>query len=72
MSAVRFSLIAASSAPNGKPWDARRKLVSWNGKSWGGADVPDIRPDVLRPTPLDDIEGVGVDELHPGRLDDLT
>jgi formate dehydrogenase major subunit len=36
---------AASSAPNGKPWDARRKLVSWNGKSWGGADVPDIRPD---------------------------
>ena len=36
---------AASSAPNGKPWDARRKLVQWNGKSWGGADVPDIRPD---------------------------
>ena len=36
---------AASSAPDGKPWDARRKLVSWNGKAWGGADVPDIRPD---------------------------
>ena len=36
---------AASSAPNGKPWDAKRKLVNWNGKSWGGADVPDIRPD---------------------------
>ena len=36
---------AASSAPDGKPWDATRKLVQWNGKSWGGADVPDIRPD---------------------------
>ena len=36
---------AASSAPNGKPWDEKRKLVNWNGKSWGGADVPDIRPD---------------------------
>jgi len=36
---------AASSAPDGKPWDARRKLVQWMGTSWGGADVPDIRPD---------------------------
>jgi len=36
---------AASSAPNGKPWDPKRKLVQWNGKAWGGADVPDIRPD---------------------------
>jgi formate dehydrogenase major subunit len=36
---------AASSAPDGKPWDARRRLVQWNGTSWGGADVPDIRPD---------------------------
>jgi len=36
---------AASSAPNGKPWDPRRKLVQWGGKAWGGADVPDIRPD---------------------------
>ena len=36
---------AASAAPNGKPWDATRKLVFWNGKSWGGADVPDIKPD---------------------------
>ncbi len=36
---------AASSAPNGKPWDAKRKLVQWNGKAWSGADVPDIRPD---------------------------
>lgn len=36
---------AASSAPNGKPWDPKRKLVQWSGTSWGGADVPDIRPD---------------------------
>jgi len=36
---------AASSAPDGKPWDARRKVVQWTGTSWGGADVPDIRPD---------------------------
>lgn len=36
---------AASSSPNGKPWDAKRKLVQWNGKAWGGSDVPDIRPD---------------------------
>jgi formate dehydrogenase major subunit len=35
----------ASADPSGKPWDARRRLVAWNGKSWGGADVPDMRPD---------------------------
>lgn len=36
---------AASAAPDGKPWDATRQLVEWTGKAWGGADVPDIRPD---------------------------
>ncbi len=36
---------AASSAPDGKPWDPKRKLVQWSGTSWGGSDVPDIRPD---------------------------
>jgi formate dehydrogenase major subunit len=35
----------ASSDPSGKPWDAKRKLVFWNGKAWGGADTPDMRPD---------------------------
>jgi len=35
----------ASSDPSGKPWDPRRRLVGWNGKAWGGADVPDMRPD---------------------------
>ncbi|HEY1392542.1 MAG TPA: molybdopterin dinucleotide binding domain-containing protein, partial [Methylibium sp.] len=36
---------AASSDPTGKPWRADRRLVQWNGSAWGGADVPDIRPD---------------------------
>lgn len=35
---------AASAAPDGKPWDATRKLVQWGGSSWGGSDVPDIAP----------------------------
>ena len=35
----------ASADPSGKSWNPRRKYVVWNGKSWGGADVPDIRPD---------------------------
>jgi formate dehydrogenase major subunit len=35
----------ASSDPSGKPWDPKRKLVFWNGKAWGGADTPDMRPD---------------------------
>ncbi len=33
---------AASSAPDGKPWDATRRLVQWDGKAWSGSDVPDI------------------------------
>ncbi|CAN5483024.1 formate dehydrogenase-N subunit alpha [soil metagenome] len=36
---------AASSAPNGKPWDPLRTVVQWNGSAWGGSDIPDIRPD---------------------------
>ncbi len=35
----------ASSDPAGKSWNAKRKLVFWNGKAWGGSDIPDIRPD---------------------------
>ena len=36
----------ASADKDGKPWDASRKYLAWNGKSWaGGADVPDMRPD---------------------------
>ena len=37
---------AASTDPaTGKPWIASRDLIAWNGTSWGGSDVPDIRPD---------------------------
>jgi formate dehydrogenase major subunit len=36
---------AASTAPDGKPWDPGRTLMYWNGSAWAGADVPDIRPD---------------------------
>jgi formate dehydrogenase major subunit len=35
----------ASADPAGKSWNPRRKYITWNGKSWAGADVPDIRPD---------------------------
>ncbi len=35
----------ASADPSGKPWNPKRRYVFWNGKSWGGADVPDMRPD---------------------------
>ena len=36
---------AASAAPDGKPWDAKRRLVFWNGKQWTGSDVPDYKAD---------------------------
>ncbi len=35
----------ASADPAGKPWDPNRRFVFWNGKKWGGADVPDMRVD---------------------------
>jgi formate dehydrogenase major subunit len=35
----------ASADASGKPWDPNRRFVFWTGKSWGGADVPDMRPD---------------------------
>ena len=35
----------ASCDPNGKPFNPARKLVSWNGTAWGGADVPDFKAD---------------------------
>ncbi|HEV7577523.1 MAG TPA: formate dehydrogenase-N subunit alpha, partial [Caldimonas sp.] len=46
---------AASSAPNGTPWDPRRRLVQWNGTAWGGADVPDIVPNAS-PAAADRVE----------------
>jgi formate dehydrogenase major subunit len=35
----------ASADASGKPWNPHHRLLFWNGKSWGGADIPDIRPD---------------------------
>ncbi len=34
----------ASADMEGRPWDARRKLIEWNGSNWSGFDVPDIAP----------------------------
>jgi len=35
----------ASCDVNGKPFDPSRKLIAWNGKTWGGVDVPDYKVD---------------------------
>ena len=37
----------ASCDPSGKPWDAKRTVISWNAKEnkWAGMDIPDMRPD---------------------------
>jgi formate dehydrogenase major subunit len=35
----------ASTDMKGKPWDPTRKLISWNGTAWTGADVPDYKAD---------------------------
>src|SRR5262249_18503431 len=34
----------ASADAEGKPWDARRPGIAWNGSKWVG-DVPDFKPD---------------------------
>ncbi|CEJ13953.1 Formate dehydrogenase-O major subunit precursor [bacterium YEK0313] len=43
----------ASADIEGKPWDATRKLIEWNGTAWTGYDVPDIaanaKPDQVGP-----------------------
>ena len=35
----------ASCDAKGKPWDAARTVIKWNGKAWVGNDIPDMRPD---------------------------
>jgi formate dehydrogenase major subunit len=35
----------ASCDASGKPWDAKRAVIKWNGEKWAGNDVPDMRPD---------------------------
>ena len=34
----------AGASPDGKPWDAKRSGIRWNGTAWAGNDVPDINP----------------------------
>jgi formate dehydrogenase-N alpha subunit len=52
----------ASADPQGKPWDAKRMLIEWNGTKWVGNDIPDyntaapgsgVGPFIMQP------EGVG-------------
>lgn len=35
----------ASADRNGQPWDTARALLKWNGKTWGGYDIPDFKAD---------------------------
>ncbi|ASW02410.1 formate dehydrogenase-N subunit alpha [Paraburkholderia aromaticivorans] len=35
----------ASCDVSGKPFDPKRKLIAWNGKTWAGADIPDFKVD---------------------------
>ncbi len=35
----------ASCDLNGKPFDAKRKVIGWNGQKWSGVDVPDFKVD---------------------------
>jgi len=35
----------ASCDLQGRPFNPRRSLISWNGKAWGGADIPDFKAD---------------------------
>jgi formate dehydrogenase major subunit len=35
----------ASCDADGRPWDAKRRVVWWSGTKWVGNDVPDMRPD---------------------------
>jgi len=49
----------ASADKNGKPWSENKKYVWWNGQSWTGFDVPDMR---LNAAPD---EGVGSFIMNP-------
>jgi len=40
----------ASADLEGKPFNPNRTLVKWNGKTWGGADVPDYGPTIAPET----------------------
>jgi formate dehydrogenase major subunit len=53
----------ASADPSGKPWGPKHRYLSWTGKVWGGADVPDYRADAAPEEGLSpfimNAEGVG-------------
>ena len=36
----------AGADPSGKPWDAKRGGIRWDGTRWAGIDVPDIAPNL--------------------------
>jgi formate dehydrogenase-N alpha subunit len=49
----------ASADTAGKPWDASRAYLRWNGSAWTGVDVPDMRPNAAPE------EGVGAFIMNP-------
>jgi formate dehydrogenase major subunit len=53
----------ASCDAAGKPWDPRRRVISWNGSVWTGIDVPDFKVDAGPETGMNPFimnpEGVG-------------
>jgi formate dehydrogenase major subunit len=55
----------ASADMTGKPWDAKRAPIAWDGARWSGPDIPDIAPTAKPETVMPFImtnEGVG--RLH--------
>jgi formate dehydrogenase major subunit len=54
----------ASADSSGKPWGPRHRYLAWNGKAWGGADVPDIRPDA----PPEEVQPFIMNSEGVGRL----
>jgi formate dehydrogenase major subunit len=49
----------ASADPAGKPWNAKHKLVWWNGTAWTGSDVPDFKAD------SNPVDGMGPFIMNP-------
>ncbi|MGC3894769.1 formate dehydrogenase-N subunit alpha [Pseudomonas urmiensis] len=53
----------ASADPQGKPWDAKRKVIGWDGSRWSGIDVPDFPVNIAPGTQTNPFimlpEGVG-------------
>lgn len=49
----------ASCDVTGKPFDPKRTLIAWNGKAWGGADIPDYG------AALDPADGAGPFIMNP-------